>query len=1706
MKGNILNGTIPSSLGQLAYLQTFDVADNYLIGTLPEEMGNCTVLNSFITSYNLLTGTIPWSYMNLTQLNGLVLTGNFFRGHIPSFIGNMKKLVHLELDYNLFSGSIPVNLTTLPIINTLYIDNNHLTGTIPLFTRNGSQLLNSMDIGTNLLHGTIQSNIFEVLPSLIMFSVQYNQLTGKFPNLDYLNPDSNGIVDDDYSNSVIATAKLTELYMNNNQFDGILPDNIGLLRSIHNFDLHENQFIGTIPETLWSDCIHLTYLYLYGNLFTGTLHSELSNLNDLVELRLDLNKLTGKFPLLTINSWQNVNSVNISYNSFTGSIPIGFSQLTNVEIIDLSNNQFIGEINDIFGNLINLQQLYLQSNSLQGNLDRLINVTLQTRLNTIDISDNQIHGKLPLYVFGLPNITIFSASKNCLTGSLGESICDATSLTILALDGLHTATSCQNRIFPGSKLITAYMLTKPLTGQIPSCLFNRMPNLQTLHLSGNGIGGDLDNIVGGTSESGHYGLMESLSDLSLSYNRLTGKIPNMLLTLPESNRPWTNLDLSFNKFTGVLDTNMWNFTGSSLKLDINRLSGPIPKALRYTSDINILDGNMFSCTQSRTSLPEHDPETDSYVCGSDAADRSLYAWLGFSFATLVILLTMMFIASTSGNKCIDGHGVVDPEQQAQIIAELSSSSALPPPRSGRKKDQTIMSIDSSKTQLKQKIDFFIGSAKAFWEMTLPSKPKPQLSTTTEGERDTTTTSTHEVIDTHLAKEIRDSSDQLRIFGHTMTHIRTWSLRVCIFILLTVIPIVVVISLYYSRYTYSYAWFLSTAFLTGITPAVILLIFFMIFLAIMYCRVLCTCLSLNFVYLERQFYSIENMENDEKENKQRIENTEEDEEEVEQEDGEEDHWLGRMTGMSMSSTHSKRKAPLAKTVTKPVQSDNRESALVRQRTLTDGSSVSNALNDPKSDTTNNLEHKEESKKLAQRHTERRRKLYLVLFAIFLFNVSIVLVVNMVYVYFLTTNLGTEQKQLLSFLLAFYKFVWNTAVMEFLQDFAIGFLFVTSSDTSKLGQLLSSPSTTHDKLVNSLKAQEEADEETIQRIMITFFMLLSLFNNIMAPIISVAIVSSDCFYYVVKNPPQVTSSYSVTTCNDKHFSLLALGEVCTVQSTTVYSTSYDPPFVYSYQCTSELLVNFVDIFIYRYLLGGIVAPAIEVLLKICQEYLYQQYGEYDWRVVLCTSFLQPMLRPVSSYKPIGPPMHDQRLSSVSRASSVSRVSSVSAASSSVNSMSTGGSLARSSHSTGSRDFVALRVTSIFQQLDFSRSSSSQSGLNSGRSSVASASNRFSAQSASGPGARGTNGGSTVEHPLNHANLMKQPVAPKPGLFASIHAARKERKDQELKHGHDVESGINVNTIASRPTHERESEATSTINPSFSGTIARPPSTQFEDVALADGHLSFSSELRPSAIDNPTGQMETVVQLGSLPTAEETKRFPLFKAKNYIIILVSDMAIMLVFGTVFPPIAVVGCVTVLLRTIFIQIILGRFIYLTQQQTYLLPYLQQINKECLGIRSLLLQTFQTLSDLLGVIWGCFLFDILGDQLGLRASFWILALMSTWAFAMRIIDWFVDYIKGNYCTSFESEDDAEDKVDGEENKRGMKAWWFKVLSNCCGRKNVIQKKNKKNVEMSRIHKGVNSVGTTSPQQVIAGNSSSDGDSIVHNPMSVRTQGMISHR
>ena len=171
------------------------------------------------------------------------------------------------------------------------------------------------------------------------------------------------------------------------------------------------------------------------------------------------------------------------FKSLSGTLPRSLSQLNNIKTLQLQCNYFIGSLNGIIDPK---NQIYLQN---------------------FDISDNSFTGSLPVELFDLPSIQTIAAVKNCFSGYLPDNICKPKTLNVLALDGLTSSPKCISYI---ASFLNGY-ISSPMKGTIPTCLYS-LPNITTLHMSGNSFSGSISNIQ-----------MESLSpfldDLTLSFNR-----------------------------------------------------------------------------------------------------------------------------------------------------------------------------------------------------------------------------------------------------------------------------------------------------------------------------------------------------------------------------------------------------------------------------------------------------------------------------------------------------------------------------------------------------------------------------------------------------------------------------------------------------------------------------------------------------------------------------------------------------------------------------------------------------------------------------------------------------------------------------------------------------------------------------------------------------------------------------------------------------------------------------------------------------------------------------------------------------------------------------------------------------------------------------------------------------------------------------------
>lgn len=205
-----INGSIPSSLGNLIRLNSLYLSDNFLTGAIPFILGQLLSLSVLNLSRNSFTGTIPSGFSSLLNLSTLDLSSNFLSGSIPNNLGSLSRLKFLHLQNNSFDASIPVELASLSQLIVLDLGHNGLSGSLPNGLFSNLTQLQYVVLSRNSFDGNLP-DVLSSLPALRLLDVSSNKFTGVLPNLTaFFN--ATGVVVD----------------LSDNYFQGPAPSNTGI--------------------------------------------------------------------------------------------------------------------------------------------------------------------------------------------------------------------------------------------------------------------------------------------------------------------------------------------------------------------------------------------------------------------------------------------------------------------------------------------------------------------------------------------------------------------------------------------------------------------------------------------------------------------------------------------------------------------------------------------------------------------------------------------------------------------------------------------------------------------------------------------------------------------------------------------------------------------------------------------------------------------------------------------------------------------------------------------------------------------------------------------------------------------------------------------------------------------------------------------------------------------------------------------------------------------------------------------------------------------------------------------------------------------------------------------------------------------------------------------------------------------------------------
>ncbi|BBN05887.1 hypothetical protein Mp_3g16710 [Marchantia polymorpha subsp. ruderalis] len=403
---NALTGKIPRALGNLTELMDLNLQNNKFNGGIAEEFGDLQNLKGLELDYNELTGKIPASLANLQDVQRIHLGGNNLTGAIPEQFGNLTKIRSLRLHMNYLTGKIPPDLGKLQNLAILYLHNNNLTGSIPV-TLNNCSAMWSIRLSHNSLKGHLTHINFSSLEFLQLFSISDNKFSGVFP-ITLWNCSNLEWLDlsSNHLSGLIPKFEVlnAQPHQQLSQWDQMLSQSSRGLRVL---SLRSNYFSGSIPSSIWKlPALHV--LDLSSNSFTGVLPPDLSG--------LETYKLHGESKIeerieFRFRSWE---FEEISLRK--GKSTLGYMYLLDaIALLDVSSNQLTGKLPAELGTLQGLTNLFMNDNNFEGSIPAELGEIVE--LLELDLSRNQLSGPIPMSLSRL-RLSYLNLSLNQLCGPI----------------------------------------------------------------------------------------------------------------------------------------------------------------------------------------------------------------------------------------------------------------------------------------------------------------------------------------------------------------------------------------------------------------------------------------------------------------------------------------------------------------------------------------------------------------------------------------------------------------------------------------------------------------------------------------------------------------------------------------------------------------------------------------------------------------------------------------------------------------------------------------------------------------------------------------------------------------------------------------------------------------------------------------------------------------------------------------------------------------------------------------------------------------------------------------------------------------------------------------------------------------------------------------------------------------------------------------
>ncbi|CAL9235284.1 unnamed protein product, partial [Arabidopsis halleri] len=352
--------------------------------------------------------------------------------------------------------------------------------------------------------------------------------------------------------------------------------------------LSQNNFTSSLLPSGFGNLYKLEVLALSSNGFLGQFPSSFSNLSMLSVLDLSYNHLSGTLnPNSSLFGLHHLRFIDLSINNFSSPLPSEFGNLNKLEVFGLSSNGFFGQVPPSFSNLTSLTRLHLDHNKLTGSFPLVQNLT---KLSYLDLSYNQFSGAIPSSLLIIPFLSYLDLNENHLIGSIEVPNSSTSSrLEFIYLGNNHFEGKTLEPISKLTNLKAIDLSFLNTSYPIDLNLFSSLKSLWYLVFDGNSI-----SPASLSSDSytplalrilslKHCGIskfpnilktLQNLEFIDISENRIKGKIPEWLWSLPRL-RSVNIGNNSLNGFQGSAEV-LVNSSVQTLDLDVNSFEGALP--------------------------------------------------------------------------------------------------------------------------------------------------------------------------------------------------------------------------------------------------------------------------------------------------------------------------------------------------------------------------------------------------------------------------------------------------------------------------------------------------------------------------------------------------------------------------------------------------------------------------------------------------------------------------------------------------------------------------------------------------------------------------------------------------------------------------------------------------------------------------------------------------------------------------------------------------------------------------------------------------------------------------------------------------------------------------------------------------------------------------------------------------------------------------